>query len=112
MKKSKAGEKKGEGMEKTLQGGQLAGGNPARGRVEDDFYATPPQATEALLGVEEIIYPALEPACGAGHISKLLDEDKTTSFDLVYRGYGSGGVDFLTHQLKSEWNTIHNANQN
>lgn len=80
----------------TLKGGQLAGGNPIRGRVDDDFYATPPEATEALLKVEEIFYPAWEPACGAGHISKLLNEEQTNSSDLVYRGYGTGGVDFLT----------------
>jgi len=77
------------------EGGKLAGGNPARGRVENDFYATPPEATEALLRVEDIIYPALEPACGAGHISKLLDEKQTFSFDLIDRGYSGMTMDFL-----------------
>jgi len=79
----------------TLSGASLAGGSSARGRVDDDFYATPEEATKALLGVEEILYPALEPACGAGHISKLLDEDRTYSSDLIDRGYGVCGVDFL-----------------
>jgi hypothetical protein len=77
------------------QGNKIAGSNPTRGRVDNDYYATHPDSTIALLEVEEIIYPALEPACGEGHISKLLDETKTDSFDLVYRGYGTGNKDFL-----------------
>jgi len=76
-------------------GGRLAGGNPARGRVENDFYATHPDSTKALLEVENIIYPALEPACGEGHISKLLDAGGIISTDLVYRGYGTGDINFL-----------------
>lgn len=81
-------------------GGKLAGGNPARGRVENDFYATHPDSVKALLKVEEIIYPALEPACGEGHISKLLEERETISQDLINRGYeyGKGGIDFLNKQ--------------
>lgn len=77
------------------EGGKLAGGNPARGRAENDFYATHPDSTKALLAVEEIIYPVLEPACGEGHISKLIEDPSVVSTDLVYRGYGKGGVDFL-----------------
>lgn len=88
------------GGQMTLQGGQLAGGNPIRGRAENDFYTTPAEATEALLKVEEIIYPVLEPACGAGHISKLIGKndgsgDYVISSDLVDRGYGCKDVDFL-----------------
>lgn len=91
----------------TLQGGQLAGGNPTRGRVENDYYATPHEATKALLSVEEIVYPALEPACGAGHISKLLDESKTFSSDIVYRGYEKSFVrDFLKEEIGSDIQTI------
>ena len=86
---------------KQLNGGQLAGGNPTRGRVEDDFYATPPEATEALLKVEDIIYPALEPACGQGHISKLIigEHKSVISTDLVNRGYGNMFVDFLKYDF-------------
>lgn len=76
------------------EGGKLAGGNPARGRATNDFYATHPDSVKALLAVEEIIYPALEPACGEGHISQLLDGDVTSS-DLIDRGYGNVGFDFL-----------------
>ncbi len=82
------------------QGGKIAGGNPTRGRAENDFYATHPDSVKALFDVFEIEYPALEPACGEGHISKFLDEEQTDSCDLVYRGYGFGGVDFLTYNFK------------
>ena len=88
------------------EGGQLAGGNPTRGRVENDFYATHPDSVRALLEVEEIIYPALEPACGEGHISKLLDEYRTKSFDLINRGYGNPDTDFLTNDFIGEYNTV------
>jgi len=91
------------------EGGQLAGGNPTRGRVENDYYATHPDSVRALLEVEDIIYPALEPACGEGHISKLLDTLDTKSTDLIDRGYGFGGVDFLTEDYNTyeiTYNTV------
>lgn len=87
-------------------GGKLAGGNPARGRVENDFYATHEDSTKALLSVWEIQYPALEPSCGEGHISKLLDPYKTKSFDLIDRGFGNVGFDFLTYNHLAEYNTV------
>jgi len=77
------------------QGRKLAGGNPARGRVENDFYATHPDSTKALLEVEEIIYPAWECACGEGHIAKLL-EGEVYATDLIDRGYGVSGQNFLS----------------
>ena len=83
---------------KTGQGNKIAGGNPTRGRVENDYYATHQDSTKALLEVEEIIYPALEPACGEGHISKLLDGD-VWSTDLINRGFGDmADIDFLDDQ--------------
>ena len=75
-------------MKNKLNGGKLAGGNSSRGRALEDYYATHPDSTKALLGVEKIIYPALEPACGEGHISKLIEDPLLVSTDLVYRGYG------------------------
>lgn len=91
---------------KTGQGNKIAGGNPTRGRVENDYYATHQDSTKALLEVEDILYPALEPACGEGHISKLLNPNKTDSFDLVDRGYGIPDTDFLTTDLLGEYNTV------
>lgn len=86
-----------------MNGGNIAGGNPSRGRVEDDYYATPENATKALLAVEEIFYPALEPACGEGHISKLLSGE-VVSTDLVDRGFGSQ-ADFLKDNF-SQYKTV------
>lgn len=69
----------------------------SRGRPADDFYPTPSSATLALLGVER--FPGLiwEPACGDGAISRVLEQHghQVISTDLVDRGYGRGGVDFL-----------------
>ena len=87
-----------------MDGNKIAGGNPERGRVDNDYYATHPDSTKALLEVEEIIYPALEPACGEGHISKLLEDD-TTSLDLVDRGYGQI-ANFLTDEFNGCYNTV------
>ena len=97
-------------MKKVLSGNKIAGGNPERGRVESDYYATSPESVKALLEVETIIYPALEPACGEGHISKLLNESETFSTDLVDRGYGDWFEDFLTTDYETsyekEFNTV------
>lgn len=88
------------------EGNKLAGANPKRGRVENDYYATHPDSTKALLEVESIFYPALEPACGEGHISKLLEPYITKSTDLIDRGYGNVGIDFLTNDFIGEYNTV------
>lgn len=79
-----------------LQGGQLAGGNPVRGRIEDDFYATPTEATEALFSVETFVGNVWEPACGNGMMSEVIKQyNEVISSDLVNRGYGKVGIDFL-----------------
>lgn len=66
-------------------------------REINDFYATPPEAVVKLLERESFDPYIWEPACGAGHISKVLEEYGYTvySSDLVDRGYGKGGIDFL-----------------
>lgn len=69
------------------------------GRPKDDFYPTPPEIPEALLEVETS-WPSLsvwEPACGKGHISKVLQEHGfgVISTDLNDYGYGHTGIDFL-----------------
>lgn len=63
----------------------------------NDYYATEPKATELLLEREAFDGPIWEPACGEGHISKVLERNGYTvvSTDLIDRGYGSGDVDFL-----------------
>lgn len=64
-----------------------------------DYYATEPRATELLLKNEifDSFCTIWEPACGEGHISKVLQQAgyDVQSTDLVWREYGAGGVDFL-----------------
>ena len=69
----------------------------AANREKDDFYPTPPKATNALLDVERFDGAIWEPACGDGAISKVLEErgHEVVSTDLVDRGYGTPRVDFL-----------------
>lgn len=57
-----------------LSGTSLAGMSPTRSRVKNDYYATPFEATEAILSREELHGSILEPAAGEGHISKVLRE--------------------------------------
>lgn len=67
------------------------------GRNEDDFYPTPPSATEALLCVEHFDGEIWECACGDGAMSRVLQAHgyEVRSSDLVDRGYGESPVDFL-----------------
>lgn len=66
-------------------------------REKDDFYPTPPYATEALLEREQFTGPIWEPACGDGAISKVLKAagHHVQSTDLVDRGFGIPRIDFL-----------------
>lgn len=68
-----------------------------RDAEEYDYYATAPAAVELLLENEIFTGPVWEPACGEGHISKVLHSHglQVHSTDLVARGYGYGGLDFL-----------------
>ena len=66
-------------------------------RESNDFYATDPKAVELLLKHETFSHDIWEPACGAGHISEVLKAHgyNVKSTDLIDRGYGKGGIDFL-----------------
>ncbi len=66
-------------------------------REKDDYYPTPPEATEALLRVERFQGAIWEPACGEGAISDVLKAHghEVVSTDLVNRGYGQYPIDFL-----------------
>lgn len=69
-------------------------------RQQDDYYATDPNAVERLLQVETFDKYIWEPACGEGHISKVLEAHgyEVSSSDLIYRGYGDKEFyDFLAH---------------
>ena len=67
-----------------------------------DFYATQPRAVELLLEKESFSPLIWEPACGEGHISKVLERAGYTvlSTDLIDRGYGQGQLDFLRYDCK------------
>jgi len=58
-------------------------------RQKHDYYATEPKAVELLLELEQF-NNVLEPACGEGHISKVLEQHKipVTSYDKYSYGYG------------------------
>lgn len=71
-------------------------------RAENDFYATDPKAVELLLELETFAPVIWEPACGEGHISKVLAAHgyEVISTDLVYRGFGDPEpLDFLKETL-------------
>lgn len=71
-------------------------------REVNDFYPTPPNATKELLKRISLSGSIWECACGDGAISKLLPKH-TISTDLIYRGYGTGGIDFLSTSKKVDW---------
>ncbi len=79
-------------------------------RQKHDYYATEPRAIELLLEVEEFSNHIWECACGEGHLSKVLVERgyNVRSTDLIDRGYGEGGVDFLTQSEPFDGDIITN----
>lgn len=66
-------------------------------RHSHDYYATDPRAGKMLLTLEPFSNDIWEPACGEGHLSKVLTEAgyNVRSSDLIDRGFGIGGFDFL-----------------
>lgn len=68
-------------------------------RAAHDFYATEPAAIDRLFAHPAFRIPerAWECACGAGHLSEAMKRHGVQVFssDLVERGYGVGGIDFL-----------------
>lgn len=88
-------------MSISLNGHSLAGMSTTRERVKDDYYATPPESTISLLDKVSFTGSIWEPACGEGHISKVImdryPDNNVYSSDLVDRGYGDSGVDFLEY---------------
>ena len=67
-------------------------------RAEYDYYATEPKPMELLLQEEQFSSVIWEPACGEGHLSKVLEKHgyEVINTDLVYRRFGAEqSVDFL-----------------
>lgn len=76
----------------------------SKGRPENDFYPTPPEATLALLAREKFTGTIWEPACGDGAISRVLLEAgyNVYSSDLIDRGYGTAPHDFLHSKINAD----------
>lgn len=79
-------------------------------RQADDFYATPRSTVEQLLQVEGFNGPIWEPACGDGAISRVLQDHgyQVISTDLVDRGWGDSGIDFLMERALMAGNVVTN----
>ena len=68
----------------------------------NEYYATHPTVTLDLLRVESFHHTLLEPACGGGFISKPLMDNgyDVLSTDIIDRGFGNGGIDFLLYEFE------------
>lgn len=66
-------------------------------REANDYYATDPKAVDALVRAYDLPHKVWECACGEGHLAKRLIElgYEVEASDLIDRGYGKGGVNFL-----------------
>lgn len=79
-------------------------------RAAYEFYPTPPEATRALLAAHCFKGDVWEPACGQGHIAKVLEECgyDVVSTDLIDHGYGTPERDFLAQTVPLARNIITN----
>jgi len=78
--------------------GILLAANNGGERRAHDFYPTPPEPTLALIPkIRQFPAQIWEPACGDGGIATPLTRAgyRVIGTDLIDRGYGEGGVDFL-----------------
>lgn len=69
------------------------------------FIPPPPKCVEMLMEREKFNGVVLEPACGDGSMSKIIEKyNVCKSGDLIDRGFGSVGIDFLSdfYQVKGE----------
>lgn len=82
-------------------------------REHNDYYATDPKTLKLLLeelkkDSIELHHNIWEPACGEGHLSKVLEENgyEVLSTDLVDRGYGevNADTDFLNGKYYTHTN--------
>lgn len=102
--------------ERKLSGGNIAGGNSRFGRVENDYYATPPSATKMFLDNHKLMIgeggKILEPSCGEGHMSEVIAErfpnSVVVSKDIVDREYinFNGVEDFLESSDEEKYDLI------
>jgi hypothetical protein len=76
-------------------------------RSATEFYPTPDDVTDALLGFLDLPKSTViwECAAGQGHISKRLEHHgyRVVSTELLDRGYGEVGVDFLAAEKRGDF---------
>jgi len=82
----------------------LTGANNRGDREPNDWYRTPVEATRALIIAEGARFKGRriwEPSCGDGAMAVPLIQEgyRVLATDLIDRGYGTGGVDFMTNDL-------------
>lgn len=79
-------------------------------RETNDCYATEPKALEMLCELETFAPNIWECACGEGHLSEVLKNKgyNVISSDLIDRGYGYGGIDFLKSTKQFDGDIITN----
>ena len=69
-------------------------------REQNDYYATPPKEVKNILEYEKLYGNILDNSCGEGHlieeVKKEYPNNKIIATDLINRGYGEGGLDFLS----------------
>ena len=86
-----------------------ASNHTERERQKEDFYATDPKALDLFYPKFPLHHKVWECACGSGELSKWLESrgHDVLSTDLVDRGYGTYGVDFLKvekdNEVLSKW---------
>ena len=96
----------------SLSGGQLAGGNSATEKAENDFYATDPKTVSLFLNkifedkaIELNKGMIWECACGNGSLLEVVKAFyplcNFRATDLIDRGYGESGIDFLKSDLRA-----------
>lgn len=91
-----------------------ASNHTAEERQAEDFYSTDPEAVKMLLEMETFNNNIWECACGEGHLSKQMEKMgyNVYSTDLIDRGYGVGGVDFLAQAEQFDGDIITNPPYN
>lgn len=87
-----------------------ASNHVAEERQQHDYYATEPRAVELLLQEETFFKKIWEPACGEGHISKVLKAHgyDVVSSDLIDRSYGDEILDFFAYSIPCDYDIITN----
>ncbi len=69
-------------------------------RQDNDYYATHPSVIKPLFDKESFALEIWECACGEGHLSKAMEEEKEVySSDIVQRGYAKDVFDFLKYDV-------------